>query len=296
MDLSNEKILFVVNPKSGGNDKSQLINSLENFININKLSHQIFYTTEENNLEKLKFEIIRFQAGIIVAVGGDGTCNLVAQTIVNTDKLMGILPLGSANGLATELGIPKNLNDALQLLITGKVKTIDTILINNMLCLHIRDIGLNARVIKRFEEDQIRGIYGYTKHFFKELWGSRPFKVDLITGGKKTKKKAHVVAIANASRYGTGVIINPNGKMDDGEFEVVIVKPYPFFGLFSLAAAIFMGYLDKIKYAEIKNCKSVLLFKNKKQLLHIDGEIIEEAEKIEAKINPTSLKVIVPRD
>jgi diacylglycerol kinase (ATP) len=208
---------------------------------------------------------------------------------------MAVIPAGSANGLATEMGIPKNEEDSLQLLMTGKVKLIDTILINHKICLHISDIGLNARVIKRFEEKKIRGIYGYAKQFFKELWSARPFKFILIfDNGKAIKKRAHVVAIANASKYGTGALINPNGRVDDGKFEMVIVKPYPFFGIFSIASAIFLGYADKVKYVDIKSYKSVKIIKKKVQPLHIDGEIMEETTVVEAHINPASLRILIP--
>ena len=296
MDKSTRKILFVVNPISGVSDKTQLMSGLENFIKKNSLVHRIFFTTDSDNLTHLKEEIKNFSPEVAVAVGGDGTCNLVASAIINTNITLAVLPFGSANGLATELGIPKTLNESLNLLISGKPKLIDTILINNKLCLHICDFGLNARVIKRFKEGEIRGIYGYARHFIKEIWGARPFKFSLILeNGKEIRKKAHVVAIANASRYGTGVIINPQGRIDDGEFELVIVKPYSFFGFFSITAAIFMGYLDKIKSVETRSFKKVKIIKGNKQPLHIDGEIIENSSLVVAVINPASLRIIVPR-
>jgi len=236
------KILFVINPVSGRNDKSELINRIEDFTGRNNLIYSIFYTPEFEGLKILKDEINKFKPDVVAAVGGDGTCNLVANAIVSTEMSMAVIPLGSANGFAAELGIPKNLEGSLNLIITGGTKLIDTILVNNKLCLHISDIGLNARIIKRFEQDKIRGIYSYTKHFFKELWGAQPFKFTLILeNGKKVKKKAHVIALANASKYGTGVIINPKGLIDDGKFEVVIVKPYSFFWFFFHSRSYFYG-------------------------------------------------------
>jgi diacylglycerol kinase (ATP) len=291
------KILFVINPISGGTDKSDLIDRIEDFTEKNYLVCRIFYTTESEGLQKLKNEIIDFKPDVIAAVGGDGTCNFVATAIVSTEIILAIIPLGSANGLATELGIPKNLENSLNLIVSGVTKAIDTILINNKLCLHISDIGLNARVIKRFEQGKIRGLYSYMKHFFKELWGAQPFKISLILeNGKEIRKKAHVVAIANASKYGTGAIINPKGIIDDGKFEVIIVKPYSFYGFFSIAAAIFMGYLDKVKYAEIESYTRIRIRKTMNQPLHIDGEIIDDSNEVEALINPASLKIRIPQE
>jgi len=238
------------------------------------LIYRIFSTSEADNLENLKKEIADFNPAVVVAVGGDGTCNLVANAIINTEIIMGIIPLGSANGLATELGIPKTLEDPLDLLLTENIKIIDTILINNKLCLHISDIGLNARIIKRFEEEKVRGVYGYARQFFKEFLGAKPSRFTFyLENGRTVKKHAHVVAIANASKYGTGALINPLGIIDDGKFELVIVKPYSFVGFFSIAAAIFMGYLDKIKYVEIESFKRIKINKHKLQLWHSDGKI-----------------------
>lgn len=290
------KILFVINPVSGGTDKSDLITRMEDFVSKNNLTCRFFYTTELETRPNLKHEINDFKPNIVAAVGGDGTCNLVASIIVSTGMVLAIIPFGSANGLATELAIPKNIEDSLNLIIAGENKIIDTIFINKKLCIHLSDIGLNARVIKRFEQDKIRGLFSYTKHFFKELREAKPFRFSLVLGnGKEIKKRAHVVAIANASKYGTGAIINPNGIIDDGKFEIVIVKPYSFFGFFSIAAAIFMGYLDKIEYVEIESYTRIKIKKNKNQPLHIDGEIIDDSDVIEAIINPASLIVKVPR-
>jgi diacylglycerol kinase (ATP) len=290
-----KKILFVVNPIAGGNDKGAFIAYLPEFARENNFSYQIFKTSGTDDLPKLKQEIENFSPNLTVAVGGDGTCNLTAKAIANTDYIMGIIPFGSANGLATELTIPKVYEEALRVLLSGKPKSIDTVLVNGHLCLHISDIGINARTIKRFEEEKIRGIFGYAKQFFKELWGARPAKfVFILDNGKTFKKKAHLVAIANAAKYGTGAVINPNGKMDDGKFELVIVKPYPFWALFSLAMAIFLGYLDKIKYAKIESFEKIKIVKKKTQPLHIDGEIVEETTVVEAVINPASVKVVVP--
>ncbi|MBA3899509.1 MAG: diacylglycerol kinase family lipid kinase [Bacteroidetes bacterium] len=295
MVKANGNILFVVNPISGGNDKSELIGYLKEFALSNNLTYSVFYTTELKGLENLKLAINNVKPEIIAAVGGDGTCNLVANAIINSKTAMAIIPLGSANGLATALDIPKDYEEALDLLVSGRIKLIDTILINDKICLHISDIGLNARVIKRFEEEKIRGFYGYAKQFFKELWEARPSRfIFVLENGKTIKKKAHVVAIANASKYGTGALINPNGKMDDGKFEIVIVKPYPFFALFSIMAAIFLGYADKVKYVEINSYRKIKIMKKKTQPLHIDGEIMEESTVVEVVINPASLRVIVP--
>lgn len=291
---NKKKFLFVINPIAGGNDKTSFIDDLHDFSIENDLDYKIYFTTGINDKNFLKHQIQDYDPSLIVAVGGDGTCNLIGGLIVNSNKNMGIIPFGSANGMAYELNIPTNTEDALLILINGKLKIIDTININDKICIHLSDIGLNARIIKRFEEEKIRGIYGYTRQFFKELWYSKPSKYIFYTNNRRFSKRAQVVAIANASRYGTGAVINPAGKINDGKFEVCIVKPYPFWAIFTITAAIFLGYLDKIKYADIKSYTKIKIINKKNQPLHIDGEIIEIAEVIVAEINPLSLRIMVP--
>lgn len=292
--MDKKKVLFVINPLAGGNDKTSFTEALDRFCEENSMRHTVFYTSGENDLQRLKNEINHVVPEIIVAVGGDGTCNLVGTAIVNTGKIMAIIPFGSANGMARELNIPANPTLALEILLKGNVKVIDTITINKKVCMHLSDIGLNAKVIKRFEEEKVRGIYGYARQFFKELIYYKASRYSFFSEQGHFTKKAHVVAIANATRYGTGAVINPNGKNNDGKFEICIVKPYPVFAFFSIMAAIFFGYLDKIKYADIQSVTHIKIINTKNQPLHIDGEIIEDAKTVEAEINPLSLKIIAP--
>ena len=293
---NKKKILFVINPIAGQIDKTSFIESIPLFASQNDVVYELFYSTGKNDIENLRQKIKEFDPKIIAAVGGDGTCNLVGSAIINSDKIMAIIPSGSANGMANELKIPKNPGQALAIMINGCVKTIDTILINNKVCLHISDIGLNARIIKRFEEEKIRGMWGYVKQFLKEILFYKSSRFIFINKNIKFRKKALVVAIANASRYGTGAVINPGGKINDGKFEVCIVKPYPFWAIFTMTLAIFLGYLDKIKYADIRSYTKIKIINKKNKPLHIDGEIIEIANIIEAQINPLSLRIIVPED
>jgi diacylglycerol kinase (ATP) len=288
----NKRVLVVINPISGGNNKEEFSGFLRDYFTKKKIDFRFFYTSGKEDKIKLSVEIASFHPELVVSVGGDGTCNLVASLIVDTEIILGIIPLGSANGLASELKIPSDIEEASTLILKGIAKRMDTISINGRICIHICDIGMNARIIKRFDEEKVRGIFSYAKQFFRELWDARPSRYVFQSEEKTFKKKAHVVAIANASRYGTGVVINPAGKVDDGKFEVCIIKPYPFWGLFSIASAVFLGYLDKIRYAEINSYKKIKIFKKHNQPIHIDGEIIEETKVVEAFIKPASLRVI----
>jgi diacylglycerol kinase family enzyme len=159
----NLTLLFVINPISGGREKNEHETAVRK--TFENLPHKIeFFLLEgKNDAQQLEKSIAKVKPQIVVAVGGDGTISLVAKKIMGTDMQLGILPAGSANGMARELNIPVNIDEALQILLKGIVKKVDIISINNLMCIHLSDIGLNARLIKYFEEGNMRGKLGMLK-------------------------------------------------------------------------------------------------------------------------------------
>lgn len=297
-NLSNpQKILFIINPISGDIDKDHLKEEIRLFSEKDQFCYEVFYTTGKNDAQKVKEAIEKYMPDKVVPVGGDGTCNLVGKILIGKNIPMGIIPLGSANGMAKELDIPKKLEDALKVVVQDNKKPIDAININNQyISLHLSDIGLNAQVIKRFEHENIRGFIGYTKSFLKEIVLAKPIKFMLKIDGAKIIRKAYMVVIANASKYGTGAIINSTGKISDGKFEIIIIRPYSFWHLFHMIIPFFTRKIHQLDYIDIYSCKkaSIQIFKEKE--LQIDGEVIGRMKEITVEINPHALKILVPEN
>ena len=290
------KILFVINPIAGGENKDTFRQKLTLFASENQCIIKEYLTTGIDDENKIKLIISDFKPTIAVAVGGDGTLLLVAKCILKSSVALGIIPFGSANGMATELQIPHDKEQALDLLIHGKDILIDTLLIDNQYpCLHIGDIGFNAKIVKRFEEDNQRGLLGYAKHFFRELRLTHRMKSIVITDNKSQKVKCHMIAFANARKYGTGALLNPIGKLDDGFFELCIIKKISFRVLLLTVFTLFSGSLYKTKFAKIIRCSKaqIKLKKNRFTTVQVDGEIIGERNKIMIETVPKSLKVKV---
>ena len=144
----------------------------------------------------------------IVAVGGDGTVTLIAKQLLGTDIIMGILPAGSANGMAKELNIPEVPEQALDIIVNGTIKCCDVIKINdNEISLHLSDFGLNARLVKYFDEGTLRGMWGYSRMVFKVLWSKKLMNAHIIADNLDLETNAYMVVIANASKYGTGALL-----------------------------------------------------------------------------------------
>lgn len=288
-----QKILFVVNHKSGKGNDNSIKDLIAEQAKIDKFDFEI-YSMSGDDEKNIRAAIQKFKPSIVAGAGGDGTVKLLAEILSNTKTPLAIIPYGSANGMAKELNIPVKLDQALALICGGKAKQIDMIKINGEICIHLADVGLNARIVKRFEADTKRGIITYAKHLFGEMFLLKNYKFDITYDGKTIRRKGVSITFANASKYGTGAVINPHGVLDDEKFELVIVKPFPRIKLLSIAWKMFVGRLHTSDYVEIISCKKATVISNKKTTLQIDGEVIGKVKEINAEVMLKAITVIQP--
>ena len=288
----SQKLLFVINPVSGGKEKQDWEAFIREFYKELPHSIEFYLLTGENDKTSVQYHIETIQPDKVVAVGGDGTVKMVAELIKGTSRVLGILPAGSANGMARELNIPLAKNEALDVVTNGERRSIDTIQINDEeICIHLSDAGLNAMLVKYFEDTSKRGMWGYAKGVFKVLWNKQKLYATIITDEGTYYRKAYMIVIANARQYGTGATINPEGKVDDGYFELVVVRRLNFWGL--LNTLITHRTFDKRK-AEIFSTKKAELTTLKKAYFQVDGEYRGRVKRISAAILPNSLNVMLP--
>ncbi|WP_207496713.1 diacylglycerol/lipid kinase family protein [Aridibaculum aurantiacum] len=293
MQEGPHKYLFVINPISGGREKGEFEPTIRAYFE--NLPHTIeFYNlTGKNDAQQLTAKLVKMQPHKVIAVGGDGTVSMVAKTLLSTGIQMGIIPAGSANGMARELNIPIALNDALKIVETGVIKKADVISINNQVCLHLSDIGLNARLIKYFEEGNTRGKLGYAKVAIKTLLRKTYMQLIIETQGKQLKRNAFMVVLANASKYGTGAVINPEGDLYDGLFEVVIIRKLPLSELFKMW---FRPRPFNPENIEVIHAESVHIKTPKRVHFQVDGEYLGKVKSVSAEILPGQLHILLPPD
>nr|MDQ6904063.1 diacylglycerol kinase family lipid kinase [Bacteroidota bacterium] len=214
-----------------------------------------------------------------------------AKQLIGKDIIMGILPAGSANGMAKELDIPDDPKEALDIVVNGIIKHCDILKINeDDICLHLSDFGLNARLIKYFDESPLRGMWGYARMVVKALWRKRLVSAHIVADNLDLDLNAYMIVIANASKYGTGAVINPDGNVDDGFFEIVIVRKLSFFPLIKM----FFNYKRlNPKKVEVFRTKTASIITRKKTHFQVDGEYKGKIDKVSAKILPEKLKLLV---
>lgn len=282
------KLLFIINTSSG-NHTVQWASEIDNFFAFTSCSVEKFLLEPGSTIATLKDKIIASAPDKVIAVGGDGTVKLVAECLLYTDMVMGIVPAGSANGFAKELGIPTDVQGAFRYLLKKETEKIHLLKINNQLCVHLSDIGFNASVIKIFETNKQRGMAGYIKAAWKVLWKHSVMQVTIKIDDTHIRRDAAMIVIANATRYGSGALINPAGRLDDDLFEVVIIKKVSFSEIFKMMVT--HNPYDKTK-TELYQAQSLQIHSRKKAHFQIDGEYLGKINKIQATLLENALNII----
>ncbi len=289
-----KKVLCLINPISGGLDKSAFKQQVKNFCQKEHYELRFMETTGQNDDQLLTHNLSSEETDLLLICGGDGTINLAVTCLQEHDIEVdsAIIPLGSANGMAKDLNIPQETHAALQLIKSGKVKNIDVMRVNNRFSVHLSDLGFNANLIRKFEMYGSRGKWNYARHFFKVLGEQSYSEYSILMNGEIISFKAQMVAFANARRYGTGAVINPNGRWDDGKFEICMFRPYPWYALFGITWRFFTGNINSSPYVQIVSTREAMVMVNPEEVLQIDGEVIGTTSKVEVSISNKPFRAI----
>jgi diacylglycerol kinase (ATP) len=280
------KLLFVVNPISGGVDKEPFLKKARALCDFYGIEYSIFKTTGVDDQSELHKQIGSFNPGKIASVGGDGTTLFTSIALLDRNIPMGIVPLGSANGMAAELSVNLKPMQALKdIIMSDMVKGLDVLKINNEhYTMHIGDVGINASIVEAYEKDDKRGMATYAKYFIEELKTLVPFKVTVRANGKSIVSDVLMTAICNARIYGTGVPLNIIGNPMDGKFEIVLVEKIDRNSLVKAGLSKFNEkYFDNQSSQVISTDFAEIAFEEPR-LLQLDGEVLGNYREIRVEI------------
>lgn len=284
-------VLVIINPISGGTNKNPIIQLMKETYREQPQALRIFLTDGKNDTDRLTDLLNGFKPERIFVAGGDGTIKLMTE-ITKGAYPLGLFPMGSANGLAENLNLPPTLDQQLQVAMGHKFQPMDCIAIDQELCLHISDLGLNAELIRNYEEGTLRGKLGYFIQSIPTLIQSDfPFKFKIHINNTTIHRQGILVAVANAKRYGTGATINPKAEIDDGQFEVLIFKK---FHVPELLRTFQEGYQPDSTFIEIFRTARATIECEKAIPFQIDGEYRGERRSMSASISPIQLRIAVP--
>ena len=287
-----KKYILVVNPISGDVDKSEIIDKTVAYALQNNVEIITFETSGEND-DKAIIELYELhKPERILIAGGDGTIKMVGEALENHDVIFGILPAGSANGLSVDLNLPTTIEENLVVAFHNHFMEIDMICINGKKSLHLSDLGLNALLVKNYENGTTRGKLGYALQVITTLTDlEEPFSASISVNNETIDCVARMIVIANSQKYGTGVTINPGGKMDDGKFEIVILKNLDLM----VFGKIITGNIPvNSEDVEIISTDKAVIKTTNPTSFQIDGEYIGEETELDIIILPNQMKIAIP--
>jgi diacylglycerol kinase (ATP) len=293
------KHVFIFNPKSGRSRRTALIlPMLQQFIAARALDAELVRTEGPGHATEIARDAAAAGCMRIIAVGGDGTVNEVAQALIHTPATMGLVPCGSGNGLALHLGLPKAPADALELAtaIAGRVAEIDTGTANGLPFVNAMGLGLDADVAKRFNGLVHRGLPAYTRTALSAFFRRTTERCHVSVGRQRETMDMMLIAVANSDQYGNNARIAPRARVDDGMFDLVAVRPVGMLSACILGARLFMGSIDRS--SDVRRLKGArfLIERPAAGLIHTDGETHMAGACVEVVVRPRSLRLIVPTD
>ncbi|MDR2126375.1 MAG: diacylglycerol kinase family lipid kinase [Prevotellaceae bacterium] len=291
--MSNRKIAFIVNPVSGTQNKKKIVEKIKNSSCFNNDEIEIYYTKCAGDAFESAKQYAEKNFDIVVAVGGDGTVNEIARALIHANTALSLIPVGSGNGLARDLHIPLKIDDAINLLDKGKIINIDVCHFNSHPYLCTAGVGYDAAVSKAFAQSHTRGFLSYFIASLKVYMKIKPDTYKLTIDGTETTHEAFDVTFANAGQFGNNAYIAPLADLSDALIDVVVIRPFPWYKCIAISIRLFGKTLHKSKYVKIYKCKHAVIERSEAGCAHFDGESVNADKRMEIRIEPSALKVVV---
>lgn len=291
-----KKIAFVVNPISGTQGKELILKWIDEKLDREKYVPEILYTQRAGHAVEIAAEKAREGVYAVVAIGGDGTINEIARSLVHTQTALGIIPCGSGNGLARHLQIPMEAKRAIDVINEGLTEIIDYGKINEIPFFCTCGVGFDAFVSLKFSQAGKRGPLVYLEKTLRESLKYRPERYELEMDGNTIRYKAFLIACGNASQYGNNAYITPQATLDDGLLDVTILEPFTVLDVPALAFQLFNKTIDQNSRIKTFRCQSLRIHRDKPGVVHYDGDPIMMGDTLDVKIVQKGLKVIVPHN
>ena len=294
-----KNIAFIINPISGSKETQNAKRKLPKLIMQTLDSEQwlpnIVFTERAGHATELANQFARMGFDAVVAVGGDGTVNEVAQGIRGTQTALGILPMGSGNGFARHLNIPIRPNKAIEMINHSEPISVDYGLANGKLFVSTCGTGFDAVIADHFAGSNKRGFATYLQNILHEVFSYTPQTYHIVGDGLDVTHKAFLITFANANQWGYEALIAPKASVQDGKMDIMLMSSHAILGSASLALRLFTGHIDDSHFMDTLRAKEVTLERESAAPFHIDGDPVEMEKDIHIKIVPDGLRVLVEK-
>lgn len=298
-EVDKMKVRFIVNPKAGcGRDPNSIISAIDTTFSTTGHQYDLQLTRFRGHAKTLSEIAVTQGCDVVVAVGGDGTVNEVGAVLVGSEAVLGIIPAGSGNGLARELGIPLSTRKACETVLYGRVREMDAGLANGRPFFMAAGVGFDAVVSKRFNErsNSRRGMLPYYCIAVREALDFRPERTVLRIDGNELVLEPFMVTVANTRQLGGSAVIAPRARIDDGLFDVCVLRNLSISQFFSQAPRLFNGSVEKVPQLDIWRTDHVEIERRYASPMQLDGEPLEAAPRVRIDVIPRALKVRVPAE
>jgi len=287
------KIAFIINPFSGTGKKEDIPALIKKELDASIFEPEIVFTGHRGHGTELAKQFVEKDFHIIVAVGGDGTVNEVGQSLLHTNSSLGIVPIGSGNGLARHLGIPMNVKKAIRQLNHSEPILMDYGLVNNRPFFCTCGTGFDAYVSTEFAKGKKRGVMSYIEKIITGYFTYKSQNYHLHGDGIDLDSKAFVITFANASQWGNNAYIAPQASVQDGKLDISIMSSFPIIAIPTLALQLFAKTIDKDLFMTTLRSEKITLLREDSGPFHYDGEPYVEGKEIQIDTIADGLKVLV---
>ncbi len=288
-------IHFIVNPISGKGNHKITKAILLNYFSADLYQIEIDYSSYKKHAIELAKQSVLKQPDVIVACGGDGTINEVASALVGTKIPLGILPVGSGNGLASNLNISKEIDTALKIIKNRKQSSIDVGKINDIYFFSNMGLGIDSLIIKKYENFPTRNLYSYVKASLQSALEYKPKPTLLSINGIEQELLPFLLFISNSNEMGYKMSLTPKASLSDGLLNLIAVPKTNFLEKLYFGSLVVLRKTENFKKAQIHLIEqlTISLPDHTKVELQIDGEFYcIDKNTIEVKVLPNSLYVI----
>ena len=288
-----QRVRFIVNPISGTRSKEAIIRLIPQYLSDERFRYDIVYTERSGHAAQLAKDAAEEGVDIVVAVGGDGTVNEVARSLVHTCSALAVIPCGSGNGLARHLFIPINPIGALKILAECQIETLDYGKINDQPFFCTCGIGFDAFISERFAHAGKRGLMTYVDNTLKGGLTYKPETYRVNIDGEEQEYEAFLIACANASQYGNNVYIAPAASMNDGLMDITILEPFPLLEAPQVVMQLLNKNIDKNPHTRTFQARQVSIHRREAGVVHFDGDPMQCGEDIDVRLIPQGIRVVV---
>jgi YegS/Rv2252/BmrU family lipid kinase len=259
----------------------------------------IVVSERRGHVRELASDAVRSGSRFVLVWGGDGTVNEAGSVLMGTQVPLAIIPAGSGNGLARELGVPLQPAAAIAAALRATPRTIDAGELNGRPFFNVAGVGFDAHIASRFDRSGRRGLASYVRVSARELmtYRSTTYRIDCgpAVGSPEPaalQTKALLVTIANSSQFGNGARIAPFARVDDGRLDLVVYEEASRFATLCALPRLFMGGIDRVRGVSMRQIERARIESEFPMAVHVDGEPGEGATSIEIRVRPNALNVL----